>query len=350
MHALETRGPLLALLSAVLFGVSPPLAKLLMGNVSPFALAGLLYLGSGIGLGLLAILRRDKIWIQFNKLPALPFAKLAGAIISGGVLAPLCLAYAIRSGSASEISLLLNLETVMTMLIAWLIFREYIGIWVWTGMLFMITGAALIALTPSQHLTVSRSALFVIAACAFWGLDNNLTRGIDQLSANAIATVKGLFAGSFSLGLGLVLAPHAFAALPIFGLLALGAFSYGMSLILFIEALQRIGASRASTYFASGPFIGVIISIVILGESPPAYYWIAAVAMLVGLAVLLRERHIHEHAHQELLHRHRHLHDSHHAHEHEGSQPPEPHDHWHRHKPVTHSHFHWPDLHHRHKH
>jgi multidrug transporter EmrE-like cation transporter len=134
------------------------------------------------------------------------------------------------------------------------------------------------------------------------------------------------------------------------GALAIGAASYGLSLVFFVEALRRIGSARTSTFFAVGPFIGSLLSVAVLGERPPAQYWFAAALMIAGVFVLYREKHRHLHTHEAIKHSHMHIHDEHHRHPHEGIAANEPHDHLHTHGPITHIHGHWPDIHHRHGH
>ncbi|GFO66101.1 DMT family transporter [Geomonas paludis] len=338
------------MLSAALFGVSPVFCKLLIGDMSPALLAGLLYLGSGLGLQALLLSRRKSTRAELRLLSQEHRLKLVGAVIAGGIVAPLCLAFGIKYGTASEVSLLLNLETVATTLIAWLVFREYIGPYVWTGKVLILVGAALVVLRAEGGLSFSLSGLLVVIACVFWGIDNNLTRDVDEISSTVLASVKGLAAGLFSIVLALVFSTGAATPAQIAGALGVGAMSYGVSLVLFVEALRQIGAARTATFFAVGPFFGTLLSVALLGERPPAAYWVATVLMLAGILLLYVEVHGHRHTHEELAHAHPHRHDEHHEHEHPEGEEGEPHDHFHVHRPVTHSHVHWPDQHHRHEH
>jgi drug/metabolite transporter (DMT)-like permease len=343
-------GQFLAILSAALFGISPVLCKMLIGEMSPALLAGLLYLGSGIGLQLLLLCQNRNSLREFGRISPKDRFKLSGAIVSGGVIAPLCLTYGIKYGTAFEVTLLLNLETVATTVISRLIFKEYIGPRVWAGKFLILTGAFFIILQTEGKLTLSLSGLLVVFACIFWGLDNNLTREVEELPATVLACVKGLSAGIFNTGLALVLSSGRATGLQIGGALTIGALSYGLSLVLFVEALRKIGSARTSTFFAVGPFIGTILSVVILGEHPPAVFWFAALLMMTGVFFLYREKHRHLHTHEAIRHVHIHIHDEHHEHAHEGMNNGEPHDHSHTHGPITHIHGHWPDIHHRHGH
>ncbi len=343
-------GQLLAIFSAALFGISPPLCKMLIGEMSPALLAGLLYLGSGIGLYLFLFCRYGNPAEELRRVAPKSRLKLLAAVISGGIAAPLCLTYGIKFGYASEVSLLLNLETVATTLISWLIFKEHVGPRVWAGKVLILAGAFVIVVKTEGELTFSLSGLLIVLACILWGLDNNLTREVEDLPATVLAGAKGLGAGLFNTALALVLTSGKATGTQIGGALAIGAMSYGISLVLFVEALRRIGAARTSTFFAIGPFIGSLLSVTALGERPPISYWFAAALMLAGVFVLYREKHRHIHTHEAVTHGHMHIHDIHHEHSHAGIEPGEPHDHVHTHGMITHVHGHWPDIHHRHGH
>ncbi|MDA8414269.1 MAG: EamA family transporter [Desulfobacteraceae bacterium] len=345
-------GPLLATLSAVLFGISPALCKLVIGEMSPILLAGLLYLGSGIGLSFVLVRQRINIIRETRGISRLHRLKLLCAVLAGGVIAPLCLVYGIKHGKASEVALLLNLETVATTIIAWRIFKEQVSRNVWAGKVLIVLAASVIILKSPEGLAFSASGILVVLACIFWGIDNNLTRDVDELPATALAAIKGYGAGLFNIILAAVLGFGTFEAYQIGGALLIGALSYGTSLVFFIGALRKIGSARSSTFFAIGPFIGVLTSLILLHEQPPAFFWLAAALMLAGVLCLYRERHEHPHAHGALTHRHQHTHDQdeHHRHLHDEKDNSEPHDHYHVHERLTHRHVHWPDTHHRHGH
>lgn len=345
-------GPLLATLSAVLFGISPVLCKMVIGEMSPVLLAGLLYLGSGIGLSFVLARQRINIFKEARSISRLHRFKLLGAVLAGGVIAPLCLVYGIKYGRASEVALLLNLETVATTIIAWLVFKEQVSRHVWVGKVLIVLAAAIIILKSSEGLAFSASGILVVLACIFWGVDNNLTRDVDELPATALAAIKGYGAGLFNITLAAIIGFGTVDIHQAGGTLLIGAFSYGASLVLFIGALRRIGSARSSTYFAIGPFIGVLSSLILLNEKPPPFFWIAAALMIVGVLCLYKERHEHSHIHESVTHRHQHTRgsDDHHHHQHSAEDDTEPHDHYHVHERVTHTHVHWPDTHHRHGH
>lgn len=342
-------GALLALFSAFLFGISPVLIKLFSGAMPPVFMAGILYLGSGIGLLTFRAILRETIFSNLWALPRKQKFQLAGAIIFGGVLAPICLTYGIVYSPAFQVSALLNLETVATTLIAWFIFHEHVGKRVWFGKILIVFGSLLISVGQSNSF-FSVPAIFIALACFFWGMDNNLTRDIEDIPPSVLAGIKGLSAGLFNILLAWILHQTAYGISGIAFTFVLGALSYGLSLVLFVYALRKIGSSRTSTYFATGPFIGMLAAVAFLGERPPLLHWIAAIFMLGGIYALYRENHDHPHTHEPQTHSHLHVHDKHHQHKHQGTEGREPHDHVHVHNLLTHSHGHLPDTHHRHRH
>ena len=325
---------------------------MVIGEMSPVLLAGLLYLGSGIGLSFVLLRQRINIIRETRGIPRIHRLKLLCAVLAGGVIAPLCLVYGIKYGRASEVTLLLNLEAVATTIIAWLVFKEHVSSHVWVGKVLIVLAASIIILKSPEGLAFSASGILVVLACIFWGIDNNLTRDVDELSATALAAIKGYSAGLFNIILAAVLGFGTIEVHQIGGALLIGAFSYGASLVLFIGALRKIGSARTSTFFAIGPFIGVLSSLVLLSEHPPAFFWLATALMLAGVLCLYRERHEHPHVHEAITHRHQHAHDQdeHHRHLHDEEDNSELHDHSHVHERLTHTHVHWPDTHHRHIH
>jgi drug/metabolite transporter (DMT)-like permease len=340
-----------ALLGAALFGASTPIAKLLVGEIGPLMLAGLLYAGSGLGLTLWMVLRR---WLRpvvdRPGLAAADYKWLAGAVVSGGVIGPVLLMFALSAASASSISLLLNLEGVFTALLAWFVFRENFDRRVLIGMLLIVCGGVLLS-WPSRAISTSLPALAVAGACLCWGLDNNLTRKISAGDSVQIAGIKGLAAGTVNLCASAAFGGTRPALESALAASVVGFFGYGVSLALFVVALRLLGTARTGAYFATAPFIGAAASFALLGEVPDPIFWTAAILIASGVALHLSERHGHRHRHDALAHDHLHTHDEHHRHDHDFAwDGTEPHSHAHAHVPLSHSHEHYPDIHHRHGH
>ncbi len=352
--------PLLAVLvSAALFGVSTPLAKLLLGDIRPVALAGLLYLGVFLGLTVFGWLRGQSL--RAGNVPPghvgqeAPLEKkdlpwLLGAVVSGGIVGPVCLLAGLERISGFSASLLLNFEGVTTAVLAVLLFREQAGRRVWLALALMTAAGAALSWNAGGGRFDPAGPVLVVLAMLGWGLDNNLTRRISDKDPVQIARVKGLTAGSVSTAAAFLMGqgfkPDAAAA----GGLVLGAVCYGLSLVLFIRALKGLGAFRTGTFFSLGPFVGSLASVLILGDRVG---WVAAAAgllMIAGVALVATESHSHVHRHERTVHTHAHRHeDPHHRHGHDGPTR-EPHAHEHVHEETEHAHGHWPDTHHWHGH
>lgn len=342
---------LIALGAAALFGAATPVAKILLGGVPPFMVAGLFYLGSGIGLGGVILLRSGPK--QSNGLSARELPWLAGAIVAGGVAGPALLMLGLTSTPASTSALLLNLEGVLTAAIAWLVFRENVDRHVFLGMAAIVAGGVVLAWQPDATSGggLQGGAWLIVLACACWAIDNNLTRKISAADATLIACAKGLVAGVTNLCIAFALGAHLPAPAQLFAAMATGFAGYGVSLVMFVIALRHLGTARTRAYFSVAPVFGVAISLAIWPHAPGALFWSAAALMTFGVWLHVRERHEHQHTHERLEHTHRHTHDAHHKHEHDFPYDGDaPHTHPHVHLPITHTHAHFPDVHHRHAH
>ena len=341
-----------ALASAALFGASTPLAKLLLGAVSPWMLAGLLYLGAGLGLALVRLVRAaGKGAPQEAPLRRADLPWLAAVILTGGIAGPVLLMIGLAGIEAPAASLLLNLESVFTLMIAWFVFRENLDRRIALGAAAIMLGALLLSSPSFTAPRLGLAALAIAGACLAWAIDNNLTRKLSNADPLDVAMAKGLAAGSVNLALAAAWGgawPEP-ATLLAAGLV--GFFGYGVSLALFVLGLRHLGAARTSAYFATAPFIGAVLGFAIFGGPITLAFIAAAVLMAFGLIVHLAEQHSHEHVHEPMVHEHRHRHDPHHRHTHAPGDPPgEPHSHVHTHARLVHRHPHYPDLHHGHPH
>jgi drug/metabolite transporter (DMT)-like permease len=343
-------GVLAALGSAVLFGITTPVTKELLSGTPPLLVAGLLYLGSGVGVGVLRC-AQDRGW-SATGLAGRDWLWLALATIVGGIVAPALLMIGLARVDAASASLLLNLEVVFTAVLAWAVFKEPAGSRIVFGLVAIFAGG-LILVWPTRFAPAGSLFAFlaIVAACFGWAVDNNLTRKISASDARALASVKGLVAGAtntvlaFALGASLPEASHVAITL------AIGFLGYGLSLVLFILALRQLGTARTGAYFATAPFVGVVVALLLYGQPAQGGFWFAAVCMALGVWLHVTEEHVHEHVHDPSFHSHAHTHDEHHQHGHgfdwDGS---EPHTHTHAHVFLRHRHAHFPDIHHRHGH
>ncbi len=347
MTSMLNPGVSAALGAALLFGAGTPLAKALLAQIDPWLLAGLFYLGSGLGLTLVRGLR-PRARARLTRGEAL---WLALAVVFGGLLGPVLLMIGLAGMPASGAALLLNAESVFTAVIAWVVFRENVDPRVFTGMVAIVAGALLLSWPQRADLGAMLPALAVVGACLCWGIDNNLTRQVALADASWIATVKGLGAGATNVALALAFGA-AWPAWPaIGGALAVGFFAYGVSLVLFVLALRDLGTARTGAYFSIAPFFGALAAVSVLGEAVTLQLALAGALMALGVWLHLSEWHDHEHFHPALEHEHEHTHDTHHRHAHdEPVAPGTRHSHRHRHEATTHRHPHFPDAHHRHRH
>ena len=345
----------LALFAAILFGASAPLAKILLNELDAIPMAGLLYIGSGLGAVFLLWLDRRRYNGQSREahLTRAEFPWLMGALVAGGVAAPIILLLGLQSTPASTASLLLNFECVATTLIAVLAFKEAVDGRIWWAVGLITLASILLTWNADGGWGVSLGALGILAACFLWGLDNNFTRHISGKNPLMIVAVKGLGAGTFSLVLSLMLGKTLPSLVPALMAMVLGAFSYGLSIYLFILAMRSLGSARTSALFGVAPFVGALLSIVLLREMPEGLFWISLPIMALGTWLMLSENHVHHHVHELAEHVHAHSHpDDHHDHDHLSDIPlvNGVHAHTHQHEKLVHSHPHTPDLHHRHAH
>jgi drug/metabolite transporter (DMT)-like permease len=337
-----------AMLAALLFGAGTPLAKLLLAHTSPWLLASLLYLGSGIGLWIVRRFRRAPA----VHLEVVDWHWLAGAIVTGGVIAPVLLLAGLTAMPASGASLLLNAEGVMTALLAWFVFKENFDRRIALGMFAIIIGTVLVSWQTDAQFSGIWPALTILGACLAWAIDNNLTRKVSLPDASFIAMTKGLVAGTTNMLLAFI--TH--STLPGIGVFTaaalLGFASYGMSLTLFVIGLRELGTARTGAYFSIAPFFGALLAIILLNEPVTPQLISAGLLMALGVWLHLTEKHEHEHIHEVLEHDHEHVHnDEHHDHRHhEPISSVARHSHAHRHMPSRHSHPHFPDMHHQHFH
>jgi len=350
------RPALPALAAALLFGASTPLAKLLGADLPPLLLAGLLYLGSGAGLAVLLAMRR--LWGHGEaaggaslRIPARDIPWLLGAIVAGGVVGPALLMLGLTTTDAAPAALLLNVEGVLTALMAWVVFKENADRQVVMGMVAIVAGGMLLSWQPGST-ALAPGSLFIVGACLCWAVDNNLTRKVSANDALLIACLKGSLAGAVNTALGLTMSG---AQLPPLGALlvtlVVGFAGYGLSLALFVVALRSLGTARTGAYFSVAPLFGVLMALAIWPAAPAATFWAAALLMAIGVWLHLRERHDHAHAHQPQEHTHPHVHDAHHQHAHDVEwDGTTPHTHAHQHAAIAHRHAHYPDIHHRHTH
>ncbi len=344
-----TGGPALArpvalcLVSALLFGASTPIAKRLLEGAGPVTLAGLFY--AGAALGVLPFARGGDAALR--RAPAQRRRVVLTALL-GGCLGPVLVLVALRSAPAASVALWLNFEAAATATLGVLVFGEHVGWRSWLAVAFTIAGGALLA-GPADAGAWSAAGL-VAVACVCWGVDNHLTSIIDGFTPPQVTLVKGLAAGLTNVTAGLLL--EGAPSVPTIGAaLAIGALSYGASVVLYVRGAHALGATRAQLVFATAPFWGATGAWLLLREPLTAPQAVAGALMALAIVTFARDHHAHHHAHPAETHDHEHRHDDgHHDHVHEGLAASARHAHAHSHGPRAHGHAHHPDLHHRHEH
>lgn len=340
-HSLNP-GVAAAIAAALLFGASAPIAKWFLHDVSPWVLAGLFYLGSGIGLSIYRLVTHAQpVSLQRGEA-----RWLAGAVLTGGVAGPVLLMFGLSGMPASGAALLLNAEGVLTALLAWVVFKENFDRRIALGMLAIASGAVVLSWPGETRFAGALPAMAIVGACLCWAIDNNLTRKVALADATWIATIKGTAAGSVNLALAWGLGAELPGWWTVQYAMVVGLLAYGVSLVLFVIGMRHLGTARTGAYFSIAPFFGATLA-VLSGEPVTVPLLVAGSLMALGIWLHLTEQHEHEHAHEAMEHSHEHVHDEHHQHSHEFVVPPDAkHSHLHRHEPMVHVHAHFPDAHH----
>ena len=352
MSPSKWQGAFFGLAAALLFGISPPFAKLLLPESGPLLIAGLLYLGAGLGLLFFEMTGRPfHLGAEEAPVRRADVGLLAGVILTGGMLGPYLMLWGLERLSGVLTSLLLNLEAPFTVLVAVVVFREHLGRLELAGVLAIVVAAGILTYQPGAIRGDVVGILAVLGACLCWAIDNNLSQRLSLRDPLVVTRMKTLGAGLGILGLALLTSQPWPSVRVTLAALLLGLVSYGVSLVLDMRALRLLGAAREAGFFATAPFIGALVAVPVLGERWTMQDATATALMLMGIALLLRAHHAHAHRHEALEHDHVHQHEDHHDHRPErGDFIRGPHAHPHRHLPLTHDHPHLSELHHRHEH
>lgn len=341
---------LLAILSAALFGAATPLSKSLLGTIGPFTLAGLLYLGAGLTLAPWAL---RGLGSRVKALNGRNRRYVFGSVLAGGLAGPVLLLFGLRAASSSSVSLWLNMELVATAILGHFLFRDTMTKRSAFAAIGILAGSVLLSIEGGT--STAAAGLLVAGACIAWGFDNHFTALIDGLSPEISTFIKGIAAGTVNITIGFLFEGRAEIGLAsLGGALAIGAFSYGASIVLYIASAQGLGASRAQLFFSSAPLFGLALAAILLGEVPTIARAVALALMGLSWALLLGDRHAHDHFHPRAIHTHWHRHgEGHHDHIHT-SLPLLArllgHGHEHEHAVSEHRHPHVSDIHHRHIH
>ncbi|MDO4719855.1 MAG: EamA family transporter [Peptostreptococcaceae bacterium] len=338
---------LFAMMAAALYAVNVPLSKLLLRKVSPVMMAAFLYLGAGIGMmATLAVKKRRGTQIERLTKKELPYTL---AMILLDIAAPILLMLGIMRTNAANVSLLNNFEIVVTSLIALLVFREKISRRLWISISLISLASAILTFEGKGSFVFNRGSMLVLGACICWGFENNCTKMISNKSSEEIVVIKGCFSGLGALLTAFFMGEILPSLLAVAGALVLGFVSYGLSINLYIKAQKDLGAAKTSAYYSIAPFLGVLFSILLIGERPLLNFYIALCIMVATTFLMIKDSiglqhnhlhaHIHSHAHPhgDWIHTHEHLHEHSHWHIH-GDE--ESHEHGHDEEEEHHGHVH----------
>ena len=289
MNGIKT-GIFFALLAAALYAINSPFSKLLLSYMPPTLMAGFLYLGAGLGMGVVALFRRTgqnggrETHLTKKDLP------FTLAMILLDIAAPILLLMGLNATTAANASLLNNFEIVTTALIALIFFKEKISARLWIGIFFVTLSCLLLSFENISGLQFSYGSLFILLACICWGIENNCTRKISSKDPLQIVLLKGIFSGLGSLIIGIASGERLSAVWSVFAVLAIGFVAYGLSIFFYVHAQRRLGAARTSAYYAVAPFVGTFLSLVIFREMPHFTYFIALAIMLIGAWLCSRDK------------------------------------------------------------
>ena len=302
MKTRELKAMVLAVLAAVFYAISTPVSKIILKSVGPTMTASMLYLGAGIGIGILFLLKgRNEPGSARLCRSDLPYT--IGMILLD-ISAPILLMNGISRTTAANASLLNNFEIVATSILAFIIFKEKISKRMCIALLLVILSSLILSFEGGSSLSFSTGSLLVLGAATCWGLENNCTRMISQKSTYEIVILKGFFSGSGALVVALILGEKIPDIKYILLIFAVGFVAYGMSIFVYIRAQSVLGAAKTSAFYALAPFIGAFISFLLLGEKPDVKYIIALLVMIAGtfFAVIDTLKYSHSHIHSHTVH------------------------------------------------
>ncbi len=310
---------LFALLAAALYAVNVPFSKLLMAQTPPTMLAGFLYIGAGLGMGVTMCLKKvmgRETKAQYLEKKDLPYTV---AMVALDIAAPIFLMYGIQKTNAANVALLNNFEIVATSVIALVVFREKISGKLWTAILLVVISGIVLGFEGTQGFVLNTGSLFVLAACLCWGIENNCTRSISDKSSQQIVVVKGLGSGIGGVVVALILGESFPPVLYLVLTMVLGFVSYGLSINLYIRAQKDLGAAKTSAFYSVAPFFGVAFSFLLLGEKLGLQFFLALAVMVIGTVIMVKDTlggeellpgytHTHAHRHGDTVHTHEHRH------------------------------------------
>ena len=282
MKKTNTLGILLAILAAALYAINLPFSKLLLDYVPSTLMAGFLYIGAGLGMGVIALIRKARKTERNEEKITKADLPYTVTMIVLDIAAPIFLLLGLSYTTAANASLLNNFEIVATAIIALMIFKEKISSRLWLGIVFVTLSCAILSFEDISSLEFSVGSFFILLACVCWGIENNCTRKLSSKDPLEIVLLKGIFSGLSSVIIGLFIGERITVIWSVFAVLGVGFVAYGLSIFFYVYAQRTLGAARTSAYYAIAPFIGTLLSLVIFRDVPHYTYFVALALMIVG--------------------------------------------------------------------
>ena len=276
-----------AILAAVLYALSTPVSKILMSEIPPSFLAGLLYLGAGIGMIPISLIKRRAG--SFRRIGRTDLPYIIGMVVLD-IAAPVFLMIALSKTYAANISLINNFEIVATSVIAFAIFKEKISAKLCLGIALITLSCLLLSFEGVESFSFSAYSAFAFLACIAWGFENNCTRKLSDCDSSKIVMIKGIGSGTGAILVSFALQEEISASFYVLIALVLGFVAYGLSVFLYVSAQRSLGAAKTSSYYAVAPFIGALLSILLLRELPAISFYAAFVIMILGMILVTRDK------------------------------------------------------------
>lgn len=275
-----------AILAAVLYALNAPLSKMLLSKVPETMMAAWLYLGAGIGMSILWLIREKKnhktTQLHITK-KELPYT--VGMVVLD-IMAPIFLMLGLARTTAANASLMNNFEIVATSIIAFVVFKEKLSKYLWYGIGFITFACMLLSIQGEGSLHFTLGSIFVLLACVCWGLENNCTRVLSEKDPLQIVIIKGFGSGIGSLLIAFAIGNTIPRIADILCIMVLGFVAYGLSIFFYVHAQRHLGAARTSAYYAISPFVGGVLSLVLYHQLPSIVFVIAVLIMAVGVGLV----------------------------------------------------------------
>jgi len=277
------KATILAILAAALYALMAPVSKLLQATVPPVKEAGLLYVGAGLGMA--AIIALERASGHTSSHPSIQRSDLRFVVtmVILDMAAPILLMLGLAHTPPQVVSLLNNFEIVATTVIAVFLFREKVSSLLVRAIVIITCACMLLSFEGTEALRLTPGALLVLGACVCWGFENNCTASLAERDVRQVVLIKGLGSGAGSLVVSAIAGEGAASTGECLAVMVLGFFSVGLSVWCYIKAQAQLGAARTSAFYATSPFIGAFMGMLLFREMPGPFFWTAFALMACGV-------------------------------------------------------------------